>query len=454
MPIPLLAHWVVDGISSIPYAVPALKTALLAALIILLKRFFGGARNTSERLMHSKVVMITGGTSGIGASIAHSLALQGAQLILLTRHAPSDPFLVDYIEDLRSTTGNQLIYAEQVDLSSLYSVRTFATKWIDNAPPRRLDMVILCANTMEPSRTLAHTTVDCLDEVWQVNYLANYHLLSILSPALRAQPPDRDVRVIFGTCSSYIGANLDLKSLESRTLRTRTEVTEPSHSKPVARNSTSRTLKNKTSSNGNPSQSGSMYATSKLALMIFAKSFQSHLSAYERPDKRPCNTRVLVVDPGFSRTPGTRRWITGGSLFGLLVYLITWPIWWLILKSPQQGSQSFLMAAMDIVLGAPAANIGGAGVGAGLVGGKLIKECKEWDILRQEVMDEKVGKELWELSSRQIEQREKEGAIMRALEKKAREDLEAERKKVNAASGVERGQRKVPGRAEKAKKIK
>ncbi|KKZ62048.1 alcohol dehydrogenase [[Emmonsia] crescens] len=441
MPVPLLAHWVVDGISSIPYAVPALKTAPFVALIVLLKRYFGGARNTSERPMHSKVVMITGGTSGIGASIAHTLASQGAQLILLTRHAPSDPFLVDYIEDLRKTTGNQLIYAEQVDLSSLYSIRTFATKWIDNAPPRRLDMVILCANTMKPSSTKPRTTVDCLDEEWQVNYLANYHLLSILSPALRAQPADRDVRVIFGTCSSYIGAKLDLKGLEERTMRVSaanpaSPNQDGSDSKSAKRPARTLNNNNKTASNIKAAQTG-MYATSKLALMIFAKSFQSHLSAYERPDKQPCNTRVLVVDPGFSRTPGTRRWITGGSLFGLLIYLMTWPIWWLLLKSPQQGSQSFLMAAMDIVLGAPAAIFGGAGVGAGLVGGKLIKECKEWDIVRKEVMDEKVGKELWDLSSRQIEQRETEGAILRALEKKEREALEAERKKASATSGAD-----------------
>lgn len=295
---------------------------------------------------------------------------------------------------------------------------------------------------MKPSSANPRTTVDCLDEEWQVNYLANYHLLSILSPALRAQPADRDVRVIFGTCSSYIGAKLDLKTLEERTMRV--AAASPASSNRDGRDSKSakkpaRTLNNnKTASNTKAAQTG-MYATSKLALMIFAKSFQSHLSAYERPDKQPCNTRVLVVDPGFSRTPGTRRWITGGSLFGLLIYLMTWPIWWLLLKSPQQGSQSFLMAAMDIVLGAPAAIFGGAGVGAGLVGGKLIKECKEWDIVRKEVMDEKVGKELWELSSRQIEQRETEGAILRALEKKEREALEAERKKASASGADPEG---------------
>ncbi|OJD17596.1 hypothetical protein ACJ73_08786 [Blastomyces percursus] len=439
MPVPFLAHWAAEGVSGIPYALTALKAAVVLAIIVLLKRYFGGTRNSAERLMHSKVVMITGGTSGIGASIAHNLASRGAQLILLTRHAPSDPFLVDYIEDLRNATGNQLIYAEQVDLASLYSIRTFATKWIDNAPPRRLDMVILCANVIKPSRSNPRTTIDCLDEEWQVNYLANYHLLSILSPALRAQPADRDVRVIFGTCSSYIGAKLDFQTLKDRSMRTAHAI--PAPDKPEARISRpahkpAQTSPHKTARNTKADQS-SMYASSKLALMIFAKSFQSHLSAYERPDKQPCNTRVLIVDPGFSRTPGTRRWITGASLLGLLIYLITWPIWWLILKSPQQGSQSFLTAAMDVVFGAPAANIGGPGVGFGVSGGKLIKECKEWDILRKEVMDEKIGKELWEFSSRQIEQRETEGAILRALEKKEREALEAERQNADASSGVD-----------------
>ncbi|KAK2779234.1 hypothetical protein FQN53_001481 [Emmonsiellopsis sp. PD_33] len=424
MPIHIIAQGFLEGVSSIPYAIPILKVAPWVGGIVLLKRYFGGTKNTSERLMHSKVVMITGGTSGIGASIAKELATQGAQIIILTQHAPSDPFLVDYIEGLRNSTGNQLIYAEQVDLSSLYSIRTFATKWVDNAPPRRLDMVILCANTLKPSRSKPRATMDCLDEEWQVNYLANYHLLSILSPALRAQPPDRDVRVIFSTCSGYIGGKLDFKALEERTMRTTatTSVNMPTSTKPKSTKKAAKLSKPK------PSES-SIYATSKLALMVFAKSFQSHLSAYERPDKRPCNTRVLVVDPGFSRTPGTRRWLTGGSLWGLLFYLVTWPIWWLVLKSPEQGAQSFLMAAMEAGLSSAAEHIGGAGVGAGIAGGKLIKECKERDALRPEIKDEKIAKDLWEFSSRQIEVREKEGAVLRALEKKEREAFEAEKKK-------------------------
>ena len=314
-----------------------------------------------------------GGTSGVGAAIVKALALRGAQIILLTRHAANDPFLVDYIDDLRSSTNNELVYAEQVDLSSLHSIRVFATKWIDNAPPRRLDMVVLCAAVMTPRWGTRQLTADGLEEEWGINYLANFHLLGILSPAIRAQPPDRDVRILLTTCNSYIGAKLDLTNTEN------------------------------ISSSGQAS-----YGRSKLALMTFAVAFQKHLGSYRRPDKQPNNARVFLVDPGQSRTPGTRRWLTGGSLWGLLVYLITWPLWWLILKSPDQGAQSHLLAIMEEGLGRDA-------------GGKLIKECRERGFLRSEVTDIELAKKLWEFSEKQIEQLEKQGAVKRALAKKEKE---------------------------------
>ena len=258
-------------------------------------------------------------------------------------------------------------------------------------------MIILCADTLTPSRSRKFRTVDDLVEEWQVNYLSNFHLLSILSPALRAQPPDRDIRVIFSTCSSYIGApgRLDLQQ---------TEGAEPFVP--------AKTMMSKTRP-GKPSQPASkvpvnMYRMAKLSLMVFAQAFQKHLFSYQRPDKQPMNARVLIVDPGFSRTPGTRRWLTGGSLWGLIIYLFTWPLWWLVLKSPQQGAQSFLYAAMDSRFGRGP-------------GGWMIKECKEVNFLRKEVRDDKTAKQLWEFSEQQIQTKEKESATKRALAKKEQE---------------------------------
>ncbi|RDW72506.1 putative oxidoreductase [Aspergillus mulundensis] len=407
MPIPLITTGILEGLSAIPYSYTVLKVTPWILLIGALKYYFGGARNASERLMHSKVVMVTGGTSGIGANVVYELATRGAQIILLTQHAPSDIFLIDYIEDLRKSTGNQLIYSEQVDLSSLHSIRTFATKWIDNVPPRRLDMLILCANTANPTPSKERVTIDGINEEWQVNYLANFHLLSILSPALRVQPPHRDARVIMATCSSYIGApKLDFAQLHADTIpiHKQMEATKPLRT-PASRKATPNQQRQ------SQTQYKGIYGLSKLSLMIFATSFQKHLNAFKRPDGQPPSTRVILVDPGLTRTPGTRRWLTGGSLWGLLVYLITWPIWWLVLKSPQQGAQSILYAAME------------AKFGRG-TGGWMVKECREVDFARKEVTDEAVGKQLWEASEKQIEEREREGAVLRALEKKENEQKE------------------------------
>ena len=373
----------------------------------LLKWYSAGRPNTAERKMHGKVIMVTGGTSGIGAAVVRDLAERGAQIVLLTHQSPSDMFVVDYIEDLREQTGNQLIYAEQVDLSSLYSIRLFATKWVDNAPPRRLDMIILCAATLTAPGKPRAVTSEGLEETWMVNYLANFHLLSILSPAIRAQPPDRDVRIIFATCSSYI------------------------QSPSVGDGSIAQKKKDWTPR--------SAYAMSKLALTIFGLAFQKHLDAYKRPDGMPMNARVIFVNPGYSRTPGMRRWLTRGTLWGLALYLTFWQFAWILLKSAEGGAQSFLYAVMEANLGREA-------------GGKLIKECLEMKLARSDVNDEDIAKKLWGGSEKLIERVEREEAVRRALEKKEKEELEKSGKsKEKAEENRNEGTKPKSQRKKKAK---
>lgn len=354
-------------------------TGAMGALAVT-KRYFNGALNLTERNMHGRVVMITGGTSGVGAAAALELAKRGAQLVLLTQLPASDPFLVEYVDDLRAKTNNQLIYAEQVDLASLHSVRQFATKWIDNAPPRRLDMIILCAATLTPPGGRRQETPEGVELTWMVNYLANYHLLAILSPAIKAQPFDRDVRVIISTCSSYIRS-------------------------PPLRDAQAHALDKKSWS------PAAAYASSKLALMTFGQAFQKHLDTYKRPDGLPMNAKVVFVDPGLARTPGMRRWMTRGSLFGLFIYLISYFLSWIFLKSPFMAAQSIMFGAFDgSVIRDP--------------GGKIFKECIEVDCARKDVKDEEIAKKLWESSDKLVETVEKQAAQKRAQEKKLREEKE------------------------------
>ncbi|KAK5625027.1 hypothetical protein RRF57_000743 [Xylaria bambusicola] len=394
MPLPFLYETIVNGAPEwVPEWArePFTLTKIVAGIVLLylIKIYSRGATNHAGMRMNGKVVMITGGTSGIGTAVTRDLAQRGAQIVLLTHLPPSNPFLADQIGELREQTKNQMIYAEQVDLSSLHSIRKFATKWIDNAPPRRLDMLILCANTLTPPGGERTETDEGVEEMWMVNYLANFHLLGILSPALRAQPVDRDVRILIPTCSAYI-ASPDLGDALSK------EKWSPKKA----------------------------YARSKLAMMVFGQAFQKHLDAYKRPDQMPMNARVIFVDPGLTRTPGMRRWLTRGSIWGLMLYVLGYFLPWLFLKSEERGAQSILHAAMEASLGRGA-------------GGRLIKECMEVDFARKDVKNEDIAKTLWEASDKLIEKTEKEQATLRAVEKKKQETQDKEKKEAEQAQEIE-----------------
>ncbi|KAK9256255.1 hypothetical protein V1507DRAFT_450167 [Lipomyces tetrasporus] len=383
MPIEIAWTAISQGPDAIPFW-PYIKFyAPLLGIIYLLKRFFGGTQNTWERDMHGRVVMVTGGTSGIGAAVVEDLAKRGAQIILLVKSL-SDGWLVEYIADLRESSGNNLIYAEEVDLSSLHSVRLFATKWLDNSPPRRLDMVICCAGLFQPPFKQRMFTADGIEAHWGINYVGHYHLLNLLSPSFRVQPPDRDVRIILTGCSTYVLADFD--------------ITDPEFI-----------------NRGFPSSKPwRAFGSAKLALLMFVRQFQRMLDEYKRPDGNANNARVFMANPGFVRTATLRNFISFGSLWGLLMYLIMWPFWWLVLKSPIQGAQTILHIAMS-----PECSSG--------QGGKIYNECREVTRRspRKEVEDEELSQKLWDISSKQIEEAERRAAMQRKKDAASQKATEA-----------------------------
>ncbi len=135
--------------------------------------------------------------------------------------------------------------------------------------------------------------------------------------------------------------------------------------------------------------------------MVFGKAYQKHLDAYKRPDGAPMNARVVFADPGYARTAGMTRWITRGSLLGLLFYLLLYVFTWLFLKSADMAAQSVLFAIMEARFGREP-------------GGKLVKECMEVDFARKDIDDEAAAKELWEATDKLIEKTEKADAQRRA----------------------------------------
>lgn len=341
----------------------------VVATIGALKFYFRGKQNTWERDLHGKVYIITGGTSGLGAAVVEELAAKGAQIILLVRSL-EDFWLTDHISELRERHNNFMIYAEECDLSSLHSVRKFATKWLDNVPPRRLDGVVCCAGESLPAYKERENSVDGIEIQTAVNYVGHFHLLTLLSPSLRSQLPDRDVRVILTTCMSQAMGQLDVE--DPLFLNKRYPSSKP----------------------------WNVFGLAKLELGLFAKEYQRRLLAIPRKDGSPCNVRINLVNPGLMRSPSTKRVASFGSLFGLLAYVCLLPILWIFLKSSGNGAQSIFHAlySSDFV---------------NLQGGNFIANCNIYKPARGEFEDEELQKQLYDNTEKDIAKVEKESAIRR-----------------------------------------
>lgn len=369
MPVNIIGSALLNGPETIPGYHELITYGPILAALGAIKYYFKGSTNTSERDMHGKVYMITGGTSGLGAEVVKELASKGAQVILLVRSI-EDAWLVDYIDDLRTATDNFMIYAEVCDLNSLYSIRKFATKWLDNLPPRRLDGIVCCAADCIPIGKSRQVTEEGIEKQLGINYLAHYHLLTLLAPSIRSQPPDRDVRIVLTSCATQSLGEVDTDDLLYENKRY---------------------LKN---------LSYKLYGTSKLLLGLFGKEFQKRCLNYQRKDLLPCNVHISLVNPGMMRTPSTRRFLSMGTIWGLILYIILYPIWFLFFKSTADGMQSILFTLWSPLF-------------LQNYGFQLVTECKIIRPSRKEFADENLQELIFNQTEKIIERLEKQSAIER-----------------------------------------
>lgn len=153
--------------------------------------------------MHGKTVMITGGTSGIGAATARALAGMGAAVVIVSR---SEARCKAVVEQLRAETGNDQLDYIVADLSSLEAVRTAAERFRNRHD--RLDVLINNAGGIFMSRQVS---VDGLEMTFALNHMSYFLLTNLLLDVLQASAPARVINV---SSNAYRGATLDFDDLQ------------------------------------------------------------------------------------------------------------------------------------------------------------------------------------------------------------------------------------------------
>ena len=140
--------------------------------------------------MEDRVCIVTGGTSGVGKSIAVALAKEGAKVILVARNREKGHSVA---EEIRHQTANEKVLFESVDLSSLESIRRF----VDKFKRDHVTLHVLSNNAavLPMKKTF---TKDGLEQVFSVNYLSHFLLTNLLIPLLESSAPSRVLTVSGG----------------------------------------------------------------------------------------------------------------------------------------------------------------------------------------------------------------------------------------------------------------
>lgn len=160
------------------------------------------------------IALPQGGFTPLGLTLIQNLAQRGAHIIALSPKPVDHPEVEILIELLRSTTKNDHIYAEECDLSSSASVRSFCTGFI-TGKDTRLDAIVF-AHEYQPIGSLL--TPDDLVELAKrrrAASLATFLMITLLLPVLLVAPVERDIRIINVINPFYAAASMTYSVAEA-----------------------------------------------------------------------------------------------------------------------------------------------------------------------------------------------------------------------------------------------
>ncbi len=135
--------------------------------------------------MNGKVVLITGGTSGIGKAAAVELAGMGAEVVVTGRNAERGR---EAVQEIKDRSANDAVSLMLADLSLQAEVRKLAEEF--RRGHDRLDVLLNNAGVVNQKRS---ETADGIEATLALNHLAPFLLTELLLDLLKASAPSRVV---------------------------------------------------------------------------------------------------------------------------------------------------------------------------------------------------------------------------------------------------------------------
>lgn len=159
---------------------------LAVAGIYLLRQWSQGKRCKYLTRLDGKIVIITGGNSGIGKATALEMSRRGAKVIIGSRNLQKSRQVAD---EIHKETGKEVLVFE-LDLANFASVRTFVGQVSEVT-----DEVHVLVNNAGIAFIEKEMTVDGNEKQMQVNHLGHFLLTGLLMPALMKAKPARVINL-------------------------------------------------------------------------------------------------------------------------------------------------------------------------------------------------------------------------------------------------------------------
>ena len=234
--------------------------------------------------MEGRTVVITGATSGLGLSAAHSLARLDARIVLVGRNAEK---LESARASVAAISGSDRVAVQRADLGLMSEVRGLADRLLETEPA--LHVLINNAAVLPAGREL---TAEGLEQTFATDLLSPYLLTELLMPRLRASAPARVINVLSG--GMYL-SGLEVDDLEYERGKF---------------------------------DGSRAYARAKRALMVLTEQWAEELEG--------SGVTVNAMHPGWADTPGVEDSLPG-------FHKLMQPL----LRSPEQGADTIVWLAAD-----------------------------------------------------------------------------------------------------------